>query len=86
MNPRTYMAQNIEDHRDPITGEINSTTLAEDAWQAIKGDAVDPNAAIDERYFMWAFQIAEHDRMVRMKTLPRSLGRFVQRYDDHLRG
>lgn len=30
---RTYMATVIEEHRDPQTDEINSTTLAEDACQ-----------------------------------------------------
>jgi hypothetical protein len=28
---KRYMLDNIEDHRDPQTGEINATTLAEDA-------------------------------------------------------
>lgn len=29
----TYMRRNIADHRDPLTVEVNATTLAEDACQ-----------------------------------------------------
>lgn len=85
MNPRTYMYQNKEDHRDPLTDEINDTTLAEDAWQAIKGDSVAPDAEIDDRYFYWAFLIAEADRRARTKQWPSSLGGVVRQFDDHMR-
>jgi len=55
----TYMREVVEDHRDPQTDEINDTTLAEDACQHFDGYGPAPEYEIPEKYFEWAFLIAE---------------------------
>ena len=52
---RTYMQKNVEDHTDPITGEVNDTTLAEDACQHFNGYI--NNDEIPEDYFEYASEI-----------------------------
>lgn len=52
---RTYMLDNIEDHVDILTGEVNATALAEDAcshFEAWIGDDV------PERFFDLAETVA----------------------------
>lgn len=46
-----YMRQEIEDHRDCFTDEVNETTLAEDACQHFNGYGPAPNFDILERFF-----------------------------------
>lgn len=50
------MLQNVTDHVDPLTGEVNNTSLAEDAfWHFEPNNQGD----IPEKYFDCAFEIAE---------------------------
>jgi hypothetical protein len=51
-----YMNNNIMDHVDSLTGEVNDTSLAEDAcshFNDYEGDN------IPEDYFDYSFQVAE---------------------------
>lgn len=53
----TYMQSVINDHIDAITGEINVTALAEDAFDNFIGTAED----IPQEYFEAAFEVVwEH--------------------------
>ena len=60
---RAYMFDEIQDHVDPLTGEVNITTLAEDACQHFNGYEHDKhtheNDAIPEKFFDIAFQVGE---------------------------
>ena len=48
----TYMNNNVKDHVDPLTGEVDATGLAEDAaWHF----GTEP----DDDVFEWAFEVAE---------------------------
>lgn len=59
-----YMRVNIEDHVDPLTGEVNDTSLAEDACWSLEPTLEDT----PEIYFELAHIVAiEYER----KTLPR---------------
>ncbi len=53
---RQYMHKNVEDHVDPLTGEVNNTSLAEDAFWALEPGN---NGDIPEKYFECAIEIAE---------------------------
>jgi len=53
---RTYMFQNVADHVDSLTGEVNATTLAEDAFFHFHPDPADVD--IPDSYFEWAEEIA----------------------------
>lgn len=54
---RTYMKENVADHIDFLTGEVNATHLAEDAaWHFGEGNQGED---IDEDYFDLADTIAE---------------------------
>lgn len=55
----TYMREEVEEHRDLRTDEVNATMLAEDACQAFDGYGPSPDYTIPEKYFEWAFLIAE---------------------------
>lgn len=52
---RLYMLHNVTDHIDPLTGEVNATSLAEDAFWHFE-----PNndAEIPEKYFDCSADIA----------------------------
>jgi len=54
---RQYMRKNIEDHIDPLTGEVNSTSLAEDTFWTLEPDS--NNEEAPEKYFECAFEVAE---------------------------
>jgi hypothetical protein len=54
---KRYMLAEIEDHVEPLTGEVNSTTLAEDAFWALEPG--NQTGYIPEKYFDCAFEIAE---------------------------
>jgi hypothetical protein len=67
---RTYMLQNVTDHVDSLTGEVNATTLAEDAFWHFHPDPRDVD--IPDSYFAWAEEIAtahEHKTGVREPQL-----------------
>lgn len=49
---RSYMVSIVEDHRDPITGEINATGLAEDAAAAFDANDLD-GPLDDETHWIW---------------------------------
>lgn len=51
-----YMNENINDHIDSITGEVNYTTLAEDAWEHFH-----PGIEIEDEsvYFKWSFVVGD---------------------------
>ena len=67
---RMWMMENLEDHRDPQTDEINMTTLAEDA--AREFDMYDGDEP-DELLFGWAYQIAERDTARRLGIITPAL-------------
>jgi hypothetical protein len=48
-----YMQSVLDDHIDPITGKINCTALAEDAFHELAD-----RPEISERYFELAFEVA----------------------------
>jgi hypothetical protein len=52
---KQYMRQELSDHIDKLTGEINCTSLVEDAWWHFhpEPEAID----IDEYWFDWAQEI-----------------------------
>ena len=81
---RQYMRQELEDHRDPKTDEINTTSLAEDA--ADKFDLYDESGDPQERLFELAFEIAEADERRRTGRIGSALGNFINVNDDYLRG
>ena len=80
---RQYMRQVLEEHRNPLTNEINCTGLAEDA--ADEFDLYDENDDPRERLFELALEIAEIDERQRLGLLPRNLGGLVVDNDDCLR-
>ena len=81
---RRYMREVIEEHRDPLTDEVNLTALAEDACQHVGGE--DENGDIPERYFEWAFDVGESDSRKRSGRIGSALGHLVLYRDDCLRG
>ena len=61
---RRYMRDNIEDSRDPQTGEVNATKLAEDAtWHFELHETPD-------EYWDWAAEIAIGDDRKRAGLMP----------------
>lgn len=58
----TYMREEVEEHRDPHTNEVNATTLAEDTCQWFDAYGPPPDYTIPEKYFEWAFLIAEEGK------------------------
>lgn len=78
---RQYMRQELEDHRDPITDEINETTLAEDACRHFDEYGPPPDYEIPEKYFEFAYEISEIDARRRSGTVGSSVGRIINRYD-----
>jgi len=54
-----WMRYYVEEYRDPVTGEVGSTRLAEDACEYFDGYGPAPDYEIPERYFEWAFLVAE---------------------------
>lgn len=53
---KRYMRQEIADHIDPLTGEVNMTSLAEDAQMHFD---IPLNSELEEDTFEWAFEISE---------------------------
>jgi hypothetical protein len=51
---RQYMLRNVEDNVDPLTGEVNSTKLAEDAFWALEPEN---QGEIPQKYFDCACEI-----------------------------
>ena len=70
----TWMVQHADEHRDPQTGEINMTTLAEAT--AREFDMYDGDEP-DERLFIWAFRIAERDKARHSGRITPALGGIV---------
>jgi len=59
---RQYMLHNVTDHVDPLTGEVNNTSLAEDAcchFNDYEGEEGYEKTEIPEKYFECAFEIGE---------------------------
>ena len=57
-----YMDSIMEEYRDPLTGEINTTALAEDAIDHFdRGEHSDVD---NEKFFVWAYRL-EEDRAAR---------------------
>lgn len=75
---KQYMKRNIEDHRDPLTNEINMTLLAEDACQHFNDY---DNDEIPEVYFDYAFEIAERDERRRSGAIGRTVGGLINSAD-----
>lgn len=80
---RRYMREVLEEHRDQLTDEVNMTALAEDACAHVDGYEGDD---VPERYFGWAYQVAEADEHRRNHTMPLGLGHVTLWHDDCLRG
>ena len=59
---KTYMLVNVEEHRDPITDEINTTNLAEDAYWALEPSS-SINQEIPEIYFELALEVQNQERV-----------------------
>jgi hypothetical protein len=53
---RNYMNANIQDHVEVLTGEVNSTTLAEDAFWALEPDN---EGEIPEEYWETAHEVSD---------------------------
>ena len=81
---RQYMRQVVEDHRDPLCGEIDITGLAEDA--ADEFDLYDENDEPQERLFDLAFEIYEADERRKTGRISNAIGGIVTATDDCLRG
>jgi hypothetical protein len=74
---RQYMTANVADHVDPITGEVNTTTLAEDAFDCFEKDSADD---IPEKYFELAALIGERHEIktgVREPIISRNLAGLI---------
>jgi predicted ester cyclase len=76
------MLDNVTDHVDPLTGEVNETTLAEDACQHFDGYIVSMTGERDfipDKYFDLACIIAEqHEIKTGIKTgIPSSLSNLI---------
>jgi hypothetical protein len=56
---KQYMLEEIEEFRDPQTGEVNTTFLAEDACNFFDGYEPPPDFDIPEEYFDWALEVDE---------------------------
>ena len=56
---KQYMREEIEEFRDPRTGEVNDTHLAEDACNFFDAYGPPPDFDIPEEYFDWAFEVDE---------------------------
>jgi hypothetical protein len=54
---KRYMRQEVQDHIDPLTGEGNPTTLAEDACSHFDGYGY--YWEIPEEYFELAFEVLD---------------------------
>jgi hypothetical protein len=54
---RSYMNSVVEDHRDPLTGEVNSTALAEDAAAAFDQNHLE-GPLDDETHWVWELALA----------------------------
>ena len=79
---QTWMKNNIEDHRDPVTGEINVTGLAEDAAREFNlYDGDEPQ----ERLFKWAFTIADRDAAQHSGHIGSAARGLIQSQDNWLR-
>lgn len=55
---RRFMLRSVEDHRDPATGEVNATKLAEAAALAFDLYEKDPDRTIPEALFEEAAKLA----------------------------
>ena len=55
---RQYMRTIVEEHRDITTGEVNTTTLAEDACQHFDDYGPAPEHEIPDKYFEFAYEIS----------------------------
>ena len=74
----TYMNQNVNDHVDPLTGEVNHTLLAEDACQHFN-DYIGEDE-IPEKYFEYAIEVADRYEIktgVQTPHIRSSVGAFV---------
>ena len=54
---QTLMTKNVEDFVDPLTGEVNSTLLAE--WACSEVDGYDSDGEIPDKFFDWAYVVGE---------------------------
>lgn len=60
-----YMREECHEHVDPRTGELNCTTLAEDAAQALDLYENNPEQQIPEEIFGMASEVNEERAAVR---------------------
>jgi len=52
---KSYMRANVGDHVDPLTDEVDTTSLAEDAWCNSKLGT--SKVVIPEEWFDWAHEV-----------------------------
>jgi len=72
---KKYMREVIEEHRDPLTDEINSTTLAEDASDTF--NVTGPNGEVDERIFWAAYEVERLDEASRKGIICSAVRGFI---------
>lgn len=58
---KAYMRTEIAEHVDPLTDEVNTTALAEDAAQHLDAYGPAPEYKIPEDYFDWALEVEEEE-------------------------
>lgn len=69
---REYMQAEIADHVDPLTGEVNATTLAEDACEHFDGyEGGDSKPEVPEKFFDLAALVGERHEVKTGVTPPR---------------
>ena len=61
---KQYMREVIEEFRDPLTEEINTTFLAEDTCNFFDAYGPAPDFDIPEEYFDWALEVDESTNML----------------------
>jgi hypothetical protein len=71
---QTWMWQHRDEHRDPLTDEVNMTALAEDAAREFDMyDGDDP----DERLFEWAYRVETRDAALRTGHISGAVGGLI---------
>ena len=77
----TYMASVLEQHTDPVTGEICCTTLAEDAADHFNLMAGPPTFETPEWVFELAYHVVTREEARREGRLVSSLGWMVNKLE-----
>jgi len=78
---RLYMDANIQDHVDPLTGEVNATSLSEDACTHF--DCFDGDEIPDKLFTLAQITATRYEIKtgIRESTIPNSLGGLINSRD-----